>query len=42
MTALALLSLGVDTARWYRDEGDWSPEDVAEHYAELALRMVGA
>lgn len=42
MTALALLSLGVDTARWYRDEGDWSPEDVAEHYAELALRIVGA
>lgn len=42
MTALALLSLGIDVARWYRDEGDWSPEDIAEHYCELALRMVGA
>lgn len=41
MTALALLSLGIDVARWYRDEGDWSPADIAEHYCELALRMVG-
>lgn len=42
MTALALLSLGIDVARWYRDEGQWSPEDIAEHYCELALRIVGA
>ncbi|MPY80640.1 MAG: TetR family transcriptional regulator [Actinophytocola sp.] len=42
MTALALLSLGIDVARWYRDEGDWSPEDIADHYCELALRIVGA
>jgi AcrR family transcriptional regulator len=42
MTASALLSLGIDVARWYRDEGSWSPEDVAAHYRELALRMVGA
>ncbi|MGZ4436088.1 MAG: TetR/AcrR family transcriptional regulator [Nocardioidaceae bacterium] len=41
MTALALLSLGIDVARWYRDEGDWTPEDIADHYCELALRMVG-
>jgi AcrR family transcriptional regulator len=42
MTASALLSMGIDVARWYRDEGSWSPEDVAAHYRELALRMVGA
>ena len=42
MTALALLSLGIDVARWYRDEGQWEPEDIAEHYCELALRIVGA
>ena len=42
MTASALLSLGIDVARWYRDEGSWSPDDVAAHYRELALRMVGA
>lgn len=42
MTALALLSLGIDVARWFRDEGEWDPEDVAAHYCELALNMVGA
>ncbi len=41
MTALALLSLGVDVARWYRDEGEWSPEEIADHYCGLALRLVG-
>jgi AcrR family transcriptional regulator len=42
MTAAALLSLGIDVARWYRDEGGWSPDQIAEHYCELALRIVGA
>jgi len=42
MTALALLSLGIDVARWYRDEGAWTPEQIAEHYCELAMRLVGA
>ncbi|MEV0974894.1 TetR/AcrR family transcriptional regulator [Microtetraspora glauca] len=42
MTALALLSLGVDVARWYRDDGEWSDHDIADHYCELALRIVGA
>jgi hypothetical protein len=41
-TALAILSLGVDLGRWFHDEGEWTPEDVADHYRELALRMVGA
>jgi AcrR family transcriptional regulator len=42
MTALAILSLGIDVARWYRDEGHWTPDQVATHYRLLALRMVGA
>jgi AcrR family transcriptional regulator len=42
MTALALLSLGIDVARWYRDEGEWGPEKIADYYCELALRLVGA
>lgn len=42
MTALALLSLGIDIARWYRDEGEWSPEEIADYYCDLALRIVGA
>ncbi|WP_020495834.1 TetR/AcrR family transcriptional regulator [Sciscionella marina] len=41
MAAIALLSLGIDIARWYREEGRWTPEDVAERYAEIALRIVG-
>ncbi|MEV0431700.1 TetR/AcrR family transcriptional regulator [Nocardia sp. NPDC050413] len=42
MASTALLSLGIDIARWYRDEGDWSPEDIAAAYADMALRIVGA
>jgi AcrR family transcriptional regulator len=42
MTSLALLSLGVDAARWYRDEGEWTPEEIADYYCEVALRVVGA
>ena len=41
MTTLAILSLGIDVARWFRDEGSWTPDQVAEHYRLLALRMVG-
>lgn len=38
----AVLSLGIDIARWYRADGHWSPEDIGEQYADLALRIVGA
>jgi AcrR family transcriptional regulator len=41
-TALALLSLVVDVARWYRPEGQRSPDDIGALYADLALRMVSA
>jgi AcrR family transcriptional regulator len=39
--AMALLSLGIDVARWYHEGGEWSPEEVAEFYVSLALRIVG-
>ena len=42
MATVALLSLGIDIARWYTDEGNWTPEVIADHYADLALRIVGA
>lgn len=42
LATTALLSLGIDVARWYREERAWSPDDIGAHYAELALRMVGA
>ncbi len=41
MTAVAILSLGIDVARWYRDDGAWSPDELGDFYSELALRMVG-
>lgn len=42
LAATALLSLGIDIARWYDAGGDWSPTDIAEAYADMALRVVGA
>ncbi len=38
MAAVALLSLGIDQGRWYREEGAWKPEDIGERYADMALR----
>lgn len=40
--ARAVLSLGVDVARWYTDRTRQSPEEIAREYGELALRMLGA
>ena len=42
MTSVALVSLTIDVARWYRDDLPWTPEQIADHYGELALRMAGA
>jgi AcrR family transcriptional regulator len=39
-TALALLSLTVDVARWYRTSGRRQPSEIGALYADLALRMV--
>lgn len=41
-TVAALLSLGIDVARWYRPGGRWTPDELADLYADTALRMVGA
>jgi AcrR family transcriptional regulator len=41
-TTLALLSLAVDVARWYRDDGRRTAGSVADLYADLAVRMVRA
>lgn len=42
MTSAAVLSLGIDLARWWRDGRGWTPDDIAAHYRMLVLRMVGA
>lgn len=39
-SALALLSLGIDVARWYREGGATTADDLGELYADLAVRMV--
>lgn len=38
----AIVSLGVDLVRWYRDDGADSPAELGEFYGELALGMVQA
>lgn len=40
-TRLALLSLGIDVARWYTGRG-FSPNELAVTYADISLRIVGA
>jgi AcrR family transcriptional regulator len=39
-TALAVMSLVVDVARWYAPDGPRSPEEIGDLYADLVLRMV--
>ncbi|MFH9137028.1 TetR/AcrR family transcriptional regulator [Streptomyces sp. NPDC017524] len=41
-TALAVLSLCIDVARWFNARGTRTPDEVGELYAGLVLRMVGA
>ena len=40
-TAMAILSLGIDVARWYHPRA-LAPAKLGARYAELALRMVGS
>ncbi|MGH3366011.1 MAG: TetR/AcrR family transcriptional regulator [Nocardioidaceae bacterium] len=39
-TSLALLSMAIDVARWYRDDRERTAESVADLYGDLAVRMV--
>ncbi|NGO71163.1 TetR/AcrR family transcriptional regulator [Streptomyces boncukensis] len=40
-TALAVLSLCVDVARWFRPDSRRTPDEIGVLYADLALRMAG-
>jgi AcrR family transcriptional regulator len=42
LAATALASLGIDIARWYREDGEWTPDQIGDYYSDLALRLVGA
>jgi AcrR family transcriptional regulator len=39
-TALAILSLAIDLARWYQPGSRHTPEELGDLYAGLVLRMV--
>ncbi|WNV83865.1 TetR/AcrR family transcriptional regulator [Umezawaea sp. Da 62-37] len=39
-TALAVLSLCIDIARWYHPDGTRTPEQIGTLYADLVLRML--
>lgn len=41
-TALALLSMAIDVARWYTPDVRRTPEDIEARYGELAVRLVAA
>ncbi|MFG2599817.1 TetR/AcrR family transcriptional regulator [Streptomyces sp. NPDC048462] len=41
-TALAVLSLCIDVARWFNAQGSRTPDEVGDLYAGLVLRMVAA
>lgn len=41
-SAIAVLSLCLDVARWYRPGGAYGPEEIGERNAAAALRIVGA
>lgn len=40
--ARAVLSLGVDVARWYTDRSGKTPKALGREYGDLVLRMLGA
>ncbi|WP_213573425.1 TetR/AcrR family transcriptional regulator [Rhodococcus sp. USK13] len=42
LAATALLSLGIDLARWYREGGRWTPDQIGKEYADMALHIVAA
>ncbi|NMO01707.1 TetR/AcrR family transcriptional regulator [Gordonia sp. TBRC 11910] len=41
-TTMALLSMGIDIARWYQPDGPLPPERIGTFYGDLALRVVDA
>ncbi|EGD56389.1 TetR/AcrR family transcriptional regulator [Gordonia neofelifaecis] len=42
MTSVTIVGACIDIARWYRDGGSWTPDDVGRFYADSALRIAGA
>lgn len=42
ISMLAIGAMGLRVANWYPGRFDYSPDELADRYAELALNMVGA
>ena len=42
LTTFALLDMGTGVAVWFRDDGEASVDEIAYHYGDLAMRLVGA
>ncbi|WP_218024857.1 TetR/AcrR family transcriptional regulator [Nocardia pseudovaccinii] len=42
LASFAIREMCVSVARWFRDDGDMTPQQVAEWYGDYALRIVGA
>jgi len=40
LASFAILEMSVSIARWFRDDGPRTAEQVADEYAEFALRIV--
>jgi AcrR family transcriptional regulator len=40
VVALAILSLGIDVARWFSPDGRLSADELGEYYSEMVIRMV--
>ena len=42
LASYSILEMGIGVATWFRDDGPLSEAEVAYHYGEFALRLVGA
>lgn len=42
LAVVTLISLCIDIARWFSDDGEWTAEQVAAGVSEAGLRLVGA
>lgn len=41
LAARSIAGMGIDVARWYDEAGPWTPQQIGDHQARTALRMVG-
>lgn len=42
LVTCAVLDLGMGVSAWYREDGELTEDEIAWHYADLALHIVGA